>query len=238
MDRNRNGKVCIANVNPGSVRMEFMVAVLSTIVEDVKTGNGRIGHFVPRLAGPLISVYRNYAVQHFMDYTDDEYLCFVDSDVILPPGGLITLADQCDDDTPIISGLYYCVLNEGVRPSAWMREEAEVEGVKGVHLVALEEAPETVTQVDAVGAGCLMLHRPFLDKMRAEFGAPEPWFAQSVHDNVLYGEDFTFCMRAKQMDVPVLIDPSVVCGHIKHYNLDTGFREQLDLTPSVPQKVI
>jgi hypothetical protein len=86
---------------------------------------------------------------------------------------------------------------------------------------------DALCKVDATGAACLLIHRSILLDMGKQYSTmpdgfdnPHPWFAESVHQGHEYGEDWTFCMRLKQMKVPLYVHTGVKLGHIKTQNYD------------------
>lgn len=212
------GKVALVNLNPGEVRVEFLQALLDTIVTDL---NGRrvINNIRATPAGPLLDIYRNRAVEWFLNSTTDEWMLFIDSDIVWKPEDIYTLLDAADPTTrPVVAGVYMMVLPEGARPGIF--HSVNVDGVS-----KLEVWPDDVAlsgdliQVDGTGAGFLLMHRSLLSAMLSVYNAPMPWFANEVIDGVVHGEDFTFCARVQQMGFPVMVHTGVQLEHIKHATL-------------------
>lgn len=63
-------------------------------------------------------------------------------------------------------------------------------------------------QVGAVGAGCLLVHRDVFKKITKETG-------QNPFD-IIEGlsEDYSFCWRCKELDIPVWVAPKIQCHHL------------------------
>jgi hypothetical protein len=102
---------------------------------------------------------RNLCCQRLLE-NDYQYLLFIDDDVMLPPDAYLKLVNHKAD---IISGLYMrrtepiCPVMMRIQPNgmpAW---------------VSNFPVGETI-EVDYVGAGCLLIHRRVLEKMK------KPWF--------------------------------------------------------------
>jgi hypothetical protein len=160
------------------------------------------------LAGMPYDMARNTACKAMLE-NNFEYLFFLDSDVVPPRDAIFRLMAH---RKPFISGLYFRrspphavpVMIKG--PSWW------VDYPRG----ALVEA-------DLVGAGCLLIHRSFLESVphqRPEIG--KTYFDWRVDMQGLQlppdlpplSEDFTLCVHAKRHGIPTLVDTSIVCRHI------------------------
>lgn len=229
----QNSKVLISNLNPGTVRLEFLRSLLSLIVHDANT-NRNVCAVVPRYAGPLMGVYRNMAVDHFLAQQAD-WLFFVDSDIELRDDTLDRLLEIADPtERPVVSGLYMMALDEGLRPSIFHRKENPEKGV--INMVSDETFPEDeLVDVDGCGCGCLLIHRGILEAMIRVYGQPQPWFAEQVWDGCIYGEDFTFCMRVKQMGYPVYVHTGIDVGHVKTVVLSKEMAKNFDTVPHVTE---
>lgn len=141
------------------------------------------------------------------------WLMFLDDDVIPPPDAFPRLANQGKD---IISGLYYR-RQEPIYPVAMRFFEAE--GKRGVKWVTQPELTPGLMDVDLVGAGCLLIHRRVLERMKA------PWFEWEIGREITdrpgdaprdrMSEDFSFCRKARQeYGFTVHLDTTVQCEHV------------------------
>lgn len=182
----------------------------------------RIHSFVPRLAGPCLGIYRNLAVDHFLE-TDADMILFADSDMEYEDDTLDRLLEYIDPtERPVISGMYMMTLDEGVRPSLFYRKNWKGEdGEDQIRMIAHDPAidgpiPEDeLVKVDGTGAGCLLIHRSILEAMAKVYGKPRPWFGEDIFDGVIYGEDFFFNMRTAQMGFPTYVHTGIQLGHYK-----------------------
>lgn len=130
-----------------------------------------------------------------------EWLFFLDDDVILPPDAIHVLMSS---NLPIISGLYYR-RHEPVAPVAMVN-------VPGGRTWVTSWEPGKLIKVDYVGAGCLLIHRSVLEKMK------DPWFEwmsdrKDVPETQRMSEDFSFCEKARKAGFDIILDPRVLCGH-------------------------
>ncbi len=87
-------------------------------------------------------------------------------------------------------------------------------------LARQEWASDAVTRVGATGCGFLLTHRSVYEKIAAwlrESGAPpQIWFDRIPGaDGELCGEDISFCLRAHQIGLPVMVHTGVITTHQK-----------------------
>lgn len=102
--------------------------------------------------GVAIDNQRNSIVNWFLNKTDAEFLWFVDDDTVPPIGAPVKLASL---NHPFTSGLYYSSWDD-IQPIAYKRNsDGRYVRLDGV----LDWEPGQIIQVDAAGAGCLLIHR-------------------------------------------------------------------------------
>lgn len=235
----QEGKVCIVNLNPGEVRIEFLSSLLDTIIGDL---NDRrvISYIRPVIAGPLLDIYRNRAVEWFLKESTAEWMLFIDSDITWTLDDLYSLLDSADPiERPVVSGVYLMIMQEGLRPGVWHRYP---ETSSGNALVPwpddLEWPDNQLIEVDGTGAGFLLMHRSLLATMAQIYPHPMPWFANEIIDGVVHGEDFTFCSRVQQMGFRVIVNSAVQLDHIKHATFhvatfNDGINNRKQVTPPI-----
>lgn len=207
--------VYVANLNPGVVRHEYVGTLIELLMHDV-AHDGRIACYVPRLSGGCLGIYRNLTCEHFLDTCEKiptlEYLFFIDSDIQLKPDTLDVLLAT---EAPLIAGLYYMSLDGGIKPSVFDYKYDESDDM--FHMVPRDYVePNAIIPCGGTGAGCLLIHKDVLAKLLATYGRPSPWFAESVHGGVAFGEDFTFCLRANAEGYPILVHTGAEVGHVKN----------------------
>ncbi len=77
---------------------------------------------------------------------------------------------------------------------------------------------ETLVEVDAVGTGVVMINMNVFD------GMEEPYFERifkTVKDGkeVFFGEDISFCIKAKRAGYRIFMDTSIPAGHVTKMNV-------------------
>lgn len=152
--------------------------------------------------GVYLGDNRNRVVRHFLEHSDADKLLFVDSDVSFMPADIARLDA---DDLDVVSGVYYNIFDGTMKPVMAFGE--------------LGCSDEPLLQVDATGAGFLMIRRALLEKMAERYPFPAEWFATTVRDGVFLGEDFEFCARLKDLGIPLFADLRVQISHYKSIRL-------------------
>jgi hypothetical protein len=134
---------------------------------------------------------------------------FLDDDVI-PPGDVYSRLARHNQD--IVSGLYYR-RHDPICPVAMTLDPQGQ-----AQWVTSWTPPNSLLEVDLVGAGCLLIHRRVLER------TPRPWFeweigkgdpsTQKDRGRGAMSEDFAFCMNAKRAGFKVHLDTSIRCDHV------------------------
>ena len=161
--------------------------------------------------GGTIEIARNESVEGMLE-SGSEWLFFLDSDVIAPPNAIERLMSY---GLPIVAGMYYMRgPRQGVlHPCCWKKKKEGEEGdTKEQYVPITEFGFGTLLEVDAVGAGCLLIHRSVLEKMKEK--GIKYFEYTSDHKGSGMGEDFDFCHKVKQLGYKVMVDPTVMCEHL------------------------
>ena len=155
--------------------------------------------------GSLIYDARNKLAKQAIKMQAD-YTMWFDSDMIFHPDTMIRLLDH---NAPIVSGAYF-------RRSP------------PYHLVAFDKCdtenrewtdlplPKETVKCGGVGFGCVLVRTDVLLDVAAKY---KTWFEPMNG----FGEDLSFCYRARQCGYDVLLDPSISCGHVGHIVVNEDF---------------
>ena len=131
-----------------------------------------------------------------------EYTMWFDSDMIFQPDTMLKLLEH-KDEGGIISGVYFRrspPYTPVVFAKCNIRERSWAE---------LEEMPAELVEVEGVGFGCVLVSTDVLMSIAAKEWS---WFEPLKG----FGEDLSFCWRARECGYKVLLDPTVKCGHVGH----------------------
>ncbi len=199
----------IGYVHPGTLRAEFCASLLAVCME----GSTRIRTVVALESGPNISRARNLIARNFLEDNLAPWLFMCDTDMWFPAGTVDRLIAA---DKPVIGGL--CWSLEGGERYPTMYELTDPgEGQRAAFRRYQNWPEDTVMQVSATGAACLLIHRDALLEVEKSGKDPAaPWFRETaVGPMALMGEDMTFCLRCAAAGIPVHVHTGVKAGHLK-----------------------
>lgn len=183
---------------------------------------------------------RNIGASLFLQ-TDSQWLLWIDSDMGWEPHALEQLLEVAHpEERPVVGGL--CFIEQelardfrgGLRTKLaptlydWAYVEADDHTPAGYRLLprldydkhpSLPDMPG-VQQVAATGTGFLLTHRSVFEKISdwcRQSGIPENIWYQRIAspDGDFSGEDISFCMRCREVDVPIHVHTGVSVTHMK-----------------------
>lgn len=161
-------------------------------------------------SSPRIASTRNDITSTFLRTNDAQWLLMLDADITFEPNLLRRLLQSASQaDAKIMGGLYFLGGHgQGFRPNLLVND--------GEMARSVDNYPEGIVQVNATGAGCLLVHRDVFTTIERKIGDTVfPWFAESQYNGKPYGEDVTFCERAARCGYATYVDTTVKCGHRK-----------------------
>lgn len=227
--RDTQEKVVVAYVRPRDVAGNFMESLLDLMMYDFATyrriteGGGRLSY----QAGPNLAAPRNEVVRKFLAYGKADWLFMVDTDMVFAPDTVERLLEHADPETaPIVGGLCFGLDDRGDIVPTMYGLDGDAENPAALDVTRFNEWPvDTMFQVVATGAACLLIHKSALERMR-DFEHPNrpgkigfndafPWFQELEHDGRPVSEDIAFCWRAGLLQIPVHVNTSVQIGHVK-----------------------
>jgi len=128
-----------------------------------------------------------------------EYTMWFDSDMIFEPDTMLKLLK---DDKDIVSGMYF-----RRSPPYTLVAFGELDCNNRKWTDA--KIPDRLERVGGVGFGCVLIKSEVLFEVAAKF---KTWFDPMNG----FGEDLSFCWRAKECGYDVWLDPKVSLGHVGH----------------------
>jgi hypothetical protein len=155
---------------------------------------------------------RNYLFQSAV--TDDSnYTLWIDSDILPPQGCVDRLVRAIDEGHPVVSGLYF---SKGDKHEPVVRQYRESAG--SFYQWPLITKFDGLVKVDGVGFGLVMMDR---NTMRAvnEYTKGTPFDFTPVTNKLdgtshTVSEDLTFCLKLRDLGIPIVLDTSMICGHV------------------------
>lgn len=237
-------KVCIGYPHLDQFGANFVDSVLQVIAYDKDHGNHLMRRDGVSTNSAKVAVWgrsmelahaRNTAVAAFLS-TDADWLLWWDTDIGVEQDALEKLLAVADPATaPIVGGLcfiegdYTHDFRGGLRSSlsptlydwAWMEPASGMPG--NYRLVVRQDWPtDEVIRVGATGCGFLLTHRSVYEKIsdwvrsQSKDAPPHIWFERIPGpDGEKCGEDISFCLRANQVGIPILVHTGVTTTHQK-----------------------
>lgn len=225
--------VALGYCHPGQVEQGFAHSLLMMCVKDAATTRRIVGVW-PHQSSANISHARNAIVREFLaNPVRPDWLLMLDADMTFADDLLDQLVAVADPaERPIIGGLCF-----GVRPimaasgfTARNRTGADilelfptVYGVVDDTMMLFTGYPhDSLVEVNATGAACLLVHRSVFDAVAAtqDEGHPLPWFRETVAGGKLVSEDHTFCVLAQRAGFPIHVHTGIRLGHVKKFVAD------------------
>ena len=239
-----DGGITLSYISPGETAHAFTDSMLSTALADSKRRGrvfGKFGGYISMQSGPRIVEARNQVIELFLtdeafDYSN--WLVMIDADMAWSGDDLLDMVERAEaHERPIVGGLCFaggrstamyptCYVVEGLRDDGLPKCEPQDLSHPDMVAAISSDTPPSI-QCDATGAAFMAVHKKVLIGMHEAFSKnsegkrnPHPWFAEMVGDGVQYGEDITFCLRARQLGYPIWLDTAVKVGHVKSHMLD------------------
>ena len=135
-----------------------------------------------------------------------EWTMWFDSDMIFPPE---TMTKLLEHNAPIVSGAYF---RRSPPYHLVAFDECDTKNRKWTDL----KLPTETVSCGGVGFGCVLVKTDVLFDVAAKF---QTWFEPMNG----FGEDLSFCWRARECGYDILLDPSISCGHIGHITVNESF---------------
>ena len=213
-------RVCIGMVNNGTI--DALLAM--DLIHIAREKDGHFDHMVQVGNVGLTTRSRNVVVKTFLETTNANWLLMIDSDERLSLDTWHKLIDSAHDkDRPIVSGLVFAAFFDG---------EDALRPVPTIYLMDSERGlqpidgyPENqLIEVDAVGTGCILIHRNVLLEMQKQAtpnqGKNWAWFVEGAIDGTYFGEDLLFSKRLKSMGYKIFAHTGAILPHHKQFWLD------------------
>lgn len=263
-------KVCIAYPHLDTVGAAFTESLLRMAAYDKTHGDHLLHNSGLMNNGAVAPVWgrsvelshaRNTAAAAFLS-SESDWMLWIDTDMGFEQNALEKLLSVADPvNAPIVGGLcfiegdYSHDWHGGLRSSlaptlydwCWVEPKS---GMPGAYKLVTRQDWEAdkVTRVGATGTGFLLVHRSVYEKisrwLQEQEAPPHIWFERIPGpDGELCGEDISFCMRAHQVDIPVLVHTGVTTTHQKtvwygvgDYRMKPFAPPPMTLTPLPPEQ--
>lgn len=154
------------------------------------------------LPGSLVYVAREMLAEQALKLKAD-YVLWLDSDMVFNPG---LLEDLLAHDKDIVCGLYFR-RRPPFTPVIYSEIKYGTEISDYKHQEYLDYPLNSLFEVQACGFGAVLMKTEVIQKVQERYGATfEPMRG--------FGEDLSFCIRARQCGYKIWCDSKIKIGHV------------------------
>lgn len=181
-------------------------------------------------SGVNVSNRRNKVCQQFVETPGLDWLWFVDGDQVFEPDTLHRMVVTASaNNVKILGALTPIVGPSGLMSNLFVDHD---EAITHVVIDPFQEhfgAPGP-KEFAATGSGCVLIHRDVLEAIHDHHGDHISYFYEDRRysksgERRWMGEDITFCLQARELGFPVIVDTSIHVGH--HKGVRTWWPEEI-----------
>lgn len=156
--------------------------------------------------GSLIYESRNKLAAQAIKYEAD-YVMWFDSDMEFAPDTLVKLFEHCQNGLDLVSGIYFRRVAP-FKPVLYSKL-SRTDGHEG-----FDNYPKNALfEIAGCGFGCVLMKSDVLLEIA---GKEHDWFSPVEG----YGEDLSFCIRAREAGYKIYCDSRIKCGHVGYMTVD------------------
>jgi glycosyltransferase involved in cell wall biosynthesis len=156
--------------------------------------------------GSLVVNNRNRLVKEAQALGVD-YILFLDSDMVIPPGALRRMLSH---DKDIVGGTYI----QREEPHQLLGKDVDGKPL-GESISGTAINTESLTEVGALPTGCLLVKLSVFDKMKKPYFRTPAIESDVDGEEWIQGEDYYFCQQAKALGYSMFVDWGV-SANINH----------------------
>ena len=176
--------------------------------------------------GSLVYASRNALAAYAVNRNFDAVL-WVDSDMIFPPDLLEKLAADLESGKDIVSGLCFC---RRFPYAPVVYQKLELEGETPVTDSYVDYPEDGMFRVAGCGFGVVMMKTGVLRQIGEQYHTV---FSPLPH----FGEDLSFCIRARGCGYEIWCDPAVRIGHVGYITVtDRVFKASRNIRRKAKEK--
>jgi len=153
-----------------------------------------------------------------------DYILWIDSDMVFPDTLLIDLMKDIEDGKKdIVAGLCH-MRKEPYKPVLWSKLRQGLTAMENESECLVDYPRDGLFEVEGCGFGCIMMKTEVIAAVRDKYG---DLFGHLPG----YGEDLSFCIRARGCGYRIWADPKIQVGHKSSIIVDDSvfqaFRKKL-----------
>lgn len=222
----QQGKVVVGYCVGPEVTREFHRSLVDLLMYDAATSRRMQdgGGLLDWESGVNVASARNAICEKFLKESQAEWLWMLDTDMDFRADTLDRLlAEAHEDKAPIVGALCF-----GIDKGLYFPTLYDMKGTpEWPEFVRYDTwAPDSMMQVFATGAACLLIHRSVFERIRDQqtptpAGGSAPagpvWFNRvpNLSTGQLIGEDLSFCVRVRAQGIPIFVHTGVQTTHHK-----------------------
>jgi glycosyltransferase involved in cell wall biosynthesis len=163
----------------------------------------------------LIGICRQLLLQRARNL-DPDYAIFLDSDIVVLSEDLISRLCKWEN-ADIVGAPYVRDFQQGRLVSAlWANPHPTPE--YPFQLLSRDMIPNRLTEVLAIGGGCMRLSREVIqEKALSFYPVQRPWLGVGP-----LAEDFGYCLNAREFGFKICLDPTVKLAHLPSTSAQLG----------------
>jgi len=176
-----------------------------------------------RVQGNQIGRQRQVLFDNWANFTDIDWLLWVDSDIVISTELIKKLCDAADKVTkPIVSGIYFISKstdNELMQPFPVIFNDIDKQTIQYIHPL-----PENqLIRVDSSGMGLVLMHKSIVSKLKNKFPDQMVFAEEGGVDKEFVSEDIAFFRKVKEAGIPVYAHTGAIAKHMKRFPLDINY---------------
>ena len=168
--------------------------------------------YVSFIIGSLIYESRNNFAKQALA-TKADYVLWLDSDMVFPGDIMPRLHKHMEEGKDIVTGLYF--RRRAPFTPVLFKELGHNEDGLGTHENYDDYPKDSVFEIAGCGFGCVMTRTEVLEDIALN---AHNWFEPMYG----FGEDLSFCMRARDLGYKIWCDSTIKCGHVGQLIVDEG----------------
>lgn len=213
--------ITIGWCDSGLVDGKFTEGILGTTLFSLKS-NMPITSSI-RVNGNQISRQRQNLVEHWISSMDNDWLLWVDSDIVITPTILELLCKTViENNIEILTGVYFISKESEatlMQPMPCIFTDIDENTIKHVHPL-----PENkLIKVDCAGMGLVLMNRSVIKKLMEIFPNQSLFAEEQNIGNKFIGEDIVFFRKVKKAGIQLYSHTGAIARHIKRFSFDDNF---------------
>ena len=192
-------KTMIAVPCMDTVQTEFCASLTNLCL------NGRVGQ-VRTAFLPCSLIYKARTDLALMAVKEKaDYVLWIDSDMTFSDSLLVDLMADMDTGKDIVAGVCH-MRREPYKPVLWSKLRQGMTAFENESECLVDYPRDGLFEVEGCGFGCILMKTEVISAVKDKYSdlfAPLPG----------YGEDLSFCIRARGCGYRIWVDPKVQLGH-------------------------